>query len=597
MKYSVNLMMPLTEQEASVVALQLAEKMNISIGKMMRLLTGEPGPLTKPIERDVAEKLVRLMRKLGVSVIMLSEPEPVSVAPQPHTLSKGVKTSKAAADAKPITAQNAGSSTTISDRMEVRIVLENAFPEAKPKTADVAPDVTLETKRPSFPFTFGLLSLLAIGLMIALGASYGIPPRGMISAEVRRPMVATLEAGVLAYQAGQLDEAVRIFEELAHAGNAAAQFELAWLHGDSGVQLDYDKSAYWLRQAAEQNYPLAQYHLGLYHYYGQGVEQSPLEAAKWLERAARQAVPEAQYRLGVMLLEGDGIEADVNQARRWLQLASVQNVTEATSYLTVLEARQPESASVAENGLASENPVVTTDSNTTDSDATEATGLLTTDIALAPGEASVAEDNAEPEVTTLDAGRSTEITAGETSVAPTETADITTDSAAEPHTTVNIAVLDFVGVSELSDLQDGQATSEVAASGVAENVTVAEADTPVNVFSLVTRAPALELQRSLLLAELDLNLRDDFGQTPLMYAISHGRSDIVPLLLDNGADVNAQSTSGWTALMFAARDNPDTIPILLDKGANRDFVNQDGKRAFDIALELHPSLAPMLHSN
>ena len=62
-------------------------------------------------------------------------------------------------------------------------------------------------------------------------------------------------------------------------------------------------------------------------------------------------------------------------------------------------------------------------------------------------------------------------------------------------------------------------------------------------------------------AGADLNARDEYGQTPLMYAASEGDSPaVLDALLKAGADVNAQTDAGWTALMYAARDAKELEP-------------------------------------
>jgi quinoprotein dehydrogenase-associated probable ABC transporter substrate-binding protein len=62
-------------------------------------------------------------------------------------------------------------------------------------------------------------------------------------------------------------------------------------------------------------------------------------------------------------------------------------------------------------------------------------------------------------------------------------------------------------------------------------------------------------------------------------------TDIVQGLLGRGADVNAQSKSGTTALMIAAtHNNPPTIGLLIDAGADVNAKNSAGETAADMAV-------------
>jgi ankyrin repeat protein len=49
--------------------------------------------------------------------------------------------------------------------------------------------------------------------------------------------------------------------------------------------------------------------------------------------------------------------------------------------------------------------------------------------------------------------------------------------------------------------------------------------------------------------------------TPLMEAASAGHADIVRLLIDNGADVNAQSSTGEN-IVFSQHEFPNIIAVL-----------------------------------
>jgi ankyrin repeat protein len=78
------------------------------------------------------------------------------------------------------------------------------------------------------------------------------------------------------------------------------------------------------------------------------------------------------------------------------------------------------------------------------------------------------------------------------------------------------------------------------------------------------------------------------GYTPLHLAIfSIKHKQIVEMLVNKGADVNAQPASGATALFFAViRDQKDDVQFLLDHGANVNLPDAYGDTALDMALRL-----------
>lgn len=78
------------------------------------------------------------------------------------------------------------------------------------------------------------------------------------------------------------------------------------------------------------------------------------------------------------------------------------------------------------------------------------------------------------------------------------------------------------------------------------------------------------------------------GWAPLHYAATNGHDDVVKLLLDNSAYIDAGSPNGTTPLMMAARGNHlSTVKVLLDAGADSRVKNQLGLTALDFAKRYH----------
>jgi len=83
---------------------------------------------------------------------------------------------------------------------------------------------------------------------------------------------------------------------------------------------------------------------------------------------------------------------------------------------------------------------------------------------------------------------------------------------------------------------------------------------------------------------LAVEYSDTKDSTPLHKAVSLGRSDVVQLFLDHGADVNAVDNTGTTPLHIAACDGSEEIcTLLIAYGADVFAKNVNETCPLDIA--------------
>lgn len=76
------------------------------------------------------------------------------------------------------------------------------------------------------------------------------------------------------------------------------------------------------------------------------------------------------------------------------------------------------------------------------------------------------------------------------------------------------------------------------------------------------------------------------NETGLMLAAQEGHGEVMRLLIDAGAELNARQSRRWTALMYAAeRSREGAVALLLAKGANTALKNEGGDTAATIAAQ------------
>jgi hypothetical protein len=82
----------------------------------------------------------------------------------------------------------------------------------------------------------------------------------------------------------------------------------------------------------------------------------------------------------------------------------------------------------------------------------------------------------------------------------------------------------------------------------------------------------------------DVDIKNDYGETPLSYFAKSGDIPRIKLLVSKGADVNTTDNNGETLLMKAAARGREVIELLLKLGVNPNAKDNSGNKASDYAL-------------
>jgi uncharacterized protein len=144
----------------------------------------------------------------------------------------------------------------------------------------------------------------------------------------------SVRSGIAAWQAGNHEEAVRLWRPLADRGDADAQYNIAQAYFlGRGVPRNMNLAEQWYERAARQGHEEAQGALGLILFQN-GRRR---EAMPWIERAANRGDPRAQYVLGTALFNGDLVERDGARAYALMSRAAESGLPPAVSQLAAME--------------------------------------------------------------------------------------------------------------------------------------------------------------------------------------------------------------------------------------------------------------------
>jgi ankyrin repeat protein len=94
-----------------------------------------------------------------------------------------------------------------------------------------------------------------------------------------------------------------------------------------------------------------------------------------------------------------------------------------------------------------------------------------------------------------------------------------------------------------------------------------------------------------------VNAENKWKSTPLHNAAWYQHPELVKVLIEAGADLDAKNSAKKTPLHFVARRNIKIAKMLIDAGADVNAEDEDGKTPWDYAsLEISQAL-PELNPN
>lgn len=119
---------------------------------------------------------------------------------------------------------------------------------------------------------------------------------------------------------------------------------------------------------------------------------------------------------------------------------------------------------------------------------------------------------------------------------------------------------------------------------------------PPNLFDAARKQDRQQFEALLNARNLNLNIADFQGLTPLMHSIkSFNDHRLTGKMLELGANPHVADKEGNTALHYATmQNNTEIVRALINKGVNKNCTNNAGKTPLDIAGQHNPDNVSML---
>jgi TPR repeat protein len=187
---------------------------------------------------------------------------------------------------------------------------------------------------------------------------------------VARPVPAaspSLSEADAAYAAGHFEDAHRLWQSRADAGDPRAAFNIGLLYDlGQGVPRDPVTAYRWYRQAADADDPAAEFNVGVMNDSGTGVAHDAAAAARWYARSAAHGNMRAAYNLGQLYAAGDGVPRNPIAATSWFEAAVQGGIQAAAQQLAELTRAVARRHPDADAPFSAPLPVVPQDDATVD---------------------------------------------------------------------------------------------------------------------------------------------------------------------------------------------------------------------------------------